>query len=173
MKPSKVSLHPYSSEFRKKYEKEVPLLRSVVQDLFLHCYHIGSTAIPHIRAKPILDVLLVVKETPLPEDVLVHFEKLGYQYYSELGIAGRAFLKRNDNSIHLHIYPKEHPEIQRHIYFCEYMIAHPEKAQEYERVKEECAQKYPDNSFAYADAKSPFIRKMEQEAALWKETTCE
>lgn len=173
MKPSKGGLVPHDPEWAHKFAKEAPILKGVFLDNLISLHHIGSTAIPGIQAKPTIDILAAVKILEGVDNIVEHLEALGFYGYGELGIKGRRYFSRKDNSVHLHVYQEGDPQIARHIIFCEYLISHPEKAKEYEGFKQECATKYPENSIKYAEAKNSFIARLDEEAALWKESFCE
>jgi GrpB-like predicted nucleotidyltransferase (UPF0157 family) len=134
-------------------------------------HHIGSTAIPGIKAKPILDLLGVVSSLGALEEKNGDLEGLGYVVRGERGIPRRRYFTRGTNgerSHHLHCFMQGDPEIDRRLVFRDYLISHPEVARAYEKLKEELAVRFPNDSDAYCDAKGPFILHVEELARLWR-----
>ncbi len=135
-------------------------------------HHIGSTAIPGIYAKPIIDILVEVKDIAIVDQQSPAIAALGYQVMGEFGIPGRRFF-RKDNKIgtrthHIHIFEANSPDIKRHLAFRDYMIAHLEDAQKYSELKRQLAKQYPDNIDKYMDGKDGFIKKMQTKALEWQ-----
>jgi GrpB-like predicted nucleotidyltransferase (UPF0157 family) len=100
--------------------------------------------------------------------------RLGYQPKGEFGIPGRRFfIKGNDSARthHVHVFQTGDPEVERHLGFRDYMIAHPQEAQAYHRLKEELAQKFPEDIESYIEGKDGFIKEMNRKAKAWRESS--
>ena len=131
-------------------------------------HHIGSTAIPGIVAKPVVDLMPVVHNIECVDEAKVC--GLGYEWRGELGIAGRRFCTLTVNGkrvFNAHVFAEGSPEIARHLAFRDYLRARREEALEYERVKRAAAAMCPDDVLAYNDAKSVWIKACERRALLW------
>lgn len=103
-------------------------------------------------------------------------EQLGYEAMGEFGIPGRRYFRKDDASgirtHHVHAFQSGSPEIERHLVFRDYMIAHPEAAQAYSLLKQRLAQEYPGDKEAYMDGKDPFIKEhLAQAIASQRERT--
>ena len=133
---------------------------------FIYCV-IVSTAIPQIHAKPIIDMLVEVKDITNVDTHSSEMEALGYQALGEFGISGRRYF-RKARTHHIHSFEVGSPQIERHLAFRDYMIAHTEAAQEYSELKRKIAKKYPDNIQGYMDEKDGFIKAMDLKAAKWR-----
>jgi len=99
---------------------------------------------------------------------------LGYEPMGEHGISGRRFFRKPDEftrTHHVHVFGTGHTDIERHIKFRDYLIAHPEEAQAYGRLKEDLARKFPEDIDSYSDGKSEFIREIDAKAKAWAEGT--
>ncbi|GAB4283695.1 MAG: GrpB family protein [Oscillatoriaceae cyanobacterium] len=135
-------------------------------------HHIGSTAIPMIYAKPIIDLLVEVKDINQVNQQNYSMELLGYEVMGEFGIPGRRYFRKHNpagmRTHHVHIFEVGSPQIERHLNFRDYMIAHPEAAQKYSELKRELAQKYPNDIEKYMDGKDGFIQEIDQKAARWR-----
>lgn len=133
--------------------------------------HIGSTAIPGIHAKPIIDMLAVTDDLALLDEETSRLEALGYEAMSEFGIPGRRYFRRNNSAgertHQIHAFQAGSPQIARHLSFRDYLRAHPAAAREYDALKQRLAQAHPNDIGAYTDGKDAFIRDIDSRAAAW------
>ena len=132
-------------------------------------HHIGSTAVPGLVAKPVLDLIPVATSLPALDRSRGKLEKLGFVWWGENGLAGRRYLTRDDpvtglRTLQLHGYAEGSPQIARHVAFRDYLRAHPELVAEYAALKERCRDAHPDDSHAYSLCKSDWITTIEAEA---------
>jgi GrpB-like predicted nucleotidyltransferase (UPF0157 family) len=167
-----VELVPYNPEWSQLADQEAKRILDDLSFPVIGIYHIGSTSVPGIKAKPILDFVLEVENL---EDVIKNvglFQNMGYTSKGEFGIPGRQFFTKDtdgDRTHHLHVFQQGHPDIERHLVFRDYLRANPDAAREYERLKEELAQRFPKASDSYTEAKSEFILSMDEVARYWVE----
>ena len=129
----------------------------------LELYHIGSTAVRGISAKPVIDMLAVVDSIETADSWIPALAKLGYTALGEYGIPGRRFFMRDTGgkrSHHLHVFAKGDPEIERHLQFCDILKANPGIKRYYSRLKESLAKKFPDDIESYIKGKKDFIDKV-------------
>ena len=133
----------------------------------LEVHHVGSTAIPGILAKPIIDVL-IIRRRFLNEAETVAVSAASYEYRREYGMPGRQyFSRRTSPAFHLHAFLDGHAEVGRMLLFRDYLRAHPETAREYESLKSHLAERFRRDRAAYTDAKTDFISSVDAKAALW------
>ena len=162
---------PHDPRWPEEYARESSRIAEALGELRVEIHHIGSTAIPGIRAKPIIDMLAVVTDVSLLDGKSPQFEALGYEAIGEFGIPGRRYFRKSDaggNRTHqIHAFQQGSPQIERHLAFRDYLIAHPRRAREYESLKERLAQLYPTDIESYADGKDEFIRGIDARAAAW------
>lgn len=135
----------------------------------LKLHHCGSTAIPNIVAKPILDIVGEIESIQEIDLLENKFIELGYEYKGEYGVSGRRYcvLYNADKTIsycHLHIFEKQSEEFINHVAFRNYLIEHPLVANKYESLKKSLT--LPRDQ--YTDAKSSFISEMVQDARRWR-----
>jgi GrpB-like predicted nucleotidyltransferase (UPF0157 family) len=136
---------------------------------------VGSTAVPGIVAKPVLDLMPVVTDLAALDERRQSVEALGYECWGELGLRGRRYFTLDDPStgrrlVQLHCYAAGSPEIERHLAFRDYLLRRPNIARVYEREKLHCRALHPNDSHAYADCKSLWIAETEAEALLWRQS---
>ena len=134
-------------------------------------YHIGSTAIPGIYAKPIIDILAVVADITALDHRNAQMELIGYEAKGEFGIAGRRYFRRNNaeglRTHQVHAFQSGTSDIQRHLAFRDFMRAHRQFARQYSELKIKLATAHPNDLEAYIDGKDGFIKAMEQRALEW------
>lgn len=167
-----VELVPYNPEWSQLADLEIDRILEGLSFPIIGIYHIGSTSIPGIKAKPILDFVMEVEDLEDVLSSLAEFEALDYYNKGEFGIPGRQFFTRDsegERSHHLHVFETGHPDIERHTIFRDYLRANPEAAQEYEKLKEKLAKRFPKQSGNYTAAKSDFILSMDEVARYWLE----
>jgi len=165
----KVEVTAYDPNWPVNYEKEAVNLKKIFGGELLEIHHIGSTSIPEMDAKPIIDVLMVVQDITKIVSFNRDMQRAGYIPKGENGIPGRRFFIKGDelhHTHHLHVFQKEHADITRHINFRDYLIAHPQEANEYARLKHALANQYPVNIDSYQSGKEEFIREIDQKAMV-------
>lgn len=138
----------------------------------LELHHIGSTSIPGIHAKPIIDMLAVVADIGAVDGRDAELRSLGYDARGELGIPGRRYFSRNDSAgvrtHQIHAFQVGSPHVHRHLVFRDYLRARPEVAREYSDLKRRLAAAHPDDIEAYMDGKDGFIKAAEADALVWR-----
>lgn len=87
--PQHIVVTEYSPLWEKSFEKEAKNIREILQENCLDIYHIGSTAVEGLKAKPIIDIMPVVEDLQKVDTISDKFEKIGYEYLGEFGIAGQ------------------------------------------------------------------------------------
>ena len=169
-----VRVVPYDTRWPAQYEAEARRIRDAVDDVGVRIHHIGSTAVPGLRAKPIIDILLEVSDLAALDARSHRLEALGYEAKGEFGIPGRRYFRR-DNELgvrthQVHAFVAGGPQADRHLAFPDYLISHPEVAQAYGDLKRELAERFPSDIDAYMDGKDSFVKRFEAEALAWRST---
>jgi GrpB-like predicted nucleotidyltransferase (UPF0157 family) len=155
------------------FEAEVSFLRkNLPGDIVRRYEHFGSTAVPNLAAKPIIDILVEVSSLEVTRQIVVPIlEKEGYEYFwrpsqGEDPPFYAWFIKRNrkgDRTHHIHMVEAE-SELWDRLYFRDYLRRFPDKAQEYEHLKADLSVRYSHDRVAYSKGKSEFITAMTTEA---------
>jgi len=134
-------------------------------------HHIGSTSMPGLAAKPIIDLMPLVTDLANLDRQRGNIEALGYKWHGELGIPGRRYCNLSDEAgariAQLHFFEVGSPHAVRHLAFRDYLRTHPGVALDYEKEKRRARELHPDDSFAYTDEKAAWIKNTEATALIW------
>ncbi len=169
---SSIEVVPYTPDWKHKFAQEAQQIAQALAPLIVALHHIGSTSIPGIYAKPIIDILVEVNDLAQVDRQTPAMTALGYQAMGEYGIPGRCYFRKEtatgQRTHHVHIFRRRSPEVLRHLVFRDYLIAHPAEAQAYSDLKRELVQQLSlDDIEGYMDGKDRFIKLMEQRALAW------
>lgn len=157
---------PHNREWRQLFEQEQQRLHSTFGNRVLDIQHIGSTSIPGIIAKPILDIGIAVANFEAATVCIPPIEQLGYTDKGENGIPRRRFfVKGEPRTHHIHMLEISSWDWERHILFRDYLIQHPAVAKQYAELKLKLFEQYQGNRDAYQTGKATFIEQVEQLAS--------
>jgi len=162
---------PYNPNWPERFREEATQIAAIFDPELISIHHIGSTSVPGLSAKPIIDIMPVVRDIEKVEMFNPAMIQLGYEPKGENDIPGRRyFVKGGDASRthHVHTYAPDNPEVSRHLDFRDYLIAHPEEAQRYAILKAKLAQQFPQDIFGYMAGKDSFIKETLRKAHEWR-----
>jgi GrpB-like predicted nucleotidyltransferase (UPF0157 family) len=137
--------------------------------------HIGSTSVPDLYAKPIVDLMPLVRHIEEVDPLETSLEAAGYNWYGEYGLPERRYLNRDDELgtrriANIHIFAIDNPGVDRHLAFRDYLRAHPQLIAEYAELKLRCATHNSENIDGYSNCKDPWIKLVEVAALKWYRT---
>jgi GrpB-like predicted nucleotidyltransferase (UPF0157 family) len=156
-----VRLLPYQDEWRRLFEQEKSALQAVLGGYILDLQHIGSTAIPGMSAKPIIDIAIAVNDFEEAKKCIPLVVGLGYEYRGEYGIPRRHYFVRGEPRLfHLHMMEVTSPNWHNLLLFRDYLIGHPESAGEYTALKKRLAEMYPTEREAYLEGKAELVQRI-------------
>lgn len=161
---------PWDPSWARRAEEEARVLDAALGEEVVAVHHIGSTAIPGISAKPIVDLLVEVRRIGTVDDLSGAMAARGYEAWGEYGLPGRRYFVKNDGyrrTHNVHVYEEGNPEVERHLAFRDFMRSHPEDAKAYGALKEHLAKEFPTDVEAYMDGKDAFVKEMERAALSW------
>lgn len=167
-KTKKIVVTPYNPDWPHIFEKEASKIRETIGANCIAIHHIGSTSVPGLSAKQVIDMIGIVKN---PEEAIQPLESLGFKYKGEYNIPLRFYFNRSEGvNTNLHIYEEGHPEIELNLLFRDYLRQHPEAKNEYGKLKEDLLKEkssYEKNNSLFTGynlGKDAFIRKILQAA---------
>lgn len=166
----KVEVISYQSSWLEAFEEEKQALSRVLGQLDYNIHHIGSTSVPGLAAKPVIDLLIEINNLSLIDQLGEGFQALGYHIMGEHGIKGRRFFMKDTDgkrSHHIHAFERGENDVVRHLAFRDYLKVHPKAKQDYSDLKQKLAKKHPTNMEAYIEGKSPWIKEHESKANIW------
>lgn len=162
-----IKVVPYDSAWPSLFAVEKKAIEKILKDNSLAIYHIGSTAVPGLSAKPIIDIMVAVRSLEMVDAVQENFTSIGYEYLGEFGIKGRRYLRKGgDERTHqIHIFKGDDTHnIVRHLALRDYLREHPQECAQYASLKADLAQKYPFSIEDYCDGKESFVKALESRA---------
>jgi GrpB-like predicted nucleotidyltransferase (UPF0157 family) len=174
MNPSAVIVVAYDPQWPAFYRAEAACLEALLGESLREIHHIGSTSVPGLGAKPIVDILVSVETEGEARQTLPLLAEEGYQHIPEFDnvLPGRFSVLRKrpeaNQAYNLHIAQYRSDFVTRHLVFRDYLIAHPEARHDYETIKRIYAKYHPDSLDLYMTGKDPFIKAVLDRALLWQ-----
>jgi GrpB-like predicted nucleotidyltransferase (UPF0157 family) len=145
------------------FEAERDLLLQTIGYVAVEIHHVGSTAVPGLAAKPIIDILIEVTDLAALDELISDMQAIGYRPKGEFGIPNRRyFQKGGDNRSHqIHAFARGDFNVTRHIAFRDYLRTHHEVAKEYGQLKKDVAKACDNDIDRYCDGKDAYIKRIE------------
>lgn len=165
----KVSIVEYCPQWREMFEEEKRLLQAVLAEVSAKVEHIGSTAVNGLAAKPIIDIMIGLPNFSVADSLVSRIENLGYEYFNkyEDEMPYRRFFAKNSNGIRthqIHMIETGSEFWERHLLFRDYLRQNPEMTNDYAALKKQLAEREWADVNEYADAKTKFIKGIENKA---------
>lgn len=160
---NKVTLRNYSDLWAQEFEKDRNRILALLGDKVKRIEHVGSTSIPGMAAKPIIDIAVAVEHLSIIDDCAIALlNQIGFEYVPKEEFPNRMFFRRGkwgNGTHHLHVYEYESKEWKNMIFFRDYLIKYPDVAAKYLNLKRELAEICPDRQ-TYTSCKAPFIQNI-------------
>ncbi len=166
-----VKILPHDPLWTTRYREEAKTLRALFGEQMVAIHHIGSTAVPELPAKPIIDILLEVHDINLVDLFANQMRQLGYESRGEFGLPRRRYFPKivaGEHTCHVHTWQTGDSEIERHISFRDYLIVHPEAVKAYGHMKKALAEKFAGDRERYIMGKHEFCQEIERRAIRWQ-----
>jgi GrpB-like predicted nucleotidyltransferase (UPF0157 family) len=161
----KYELVDYSTDWPEWFIIESSIIKDIVGDVALGIQHVGSTAIPGMKAKPQLDILMTVKNISDIDAYNEPMKKAGYEVYGDiLDKGGRLFSRWNGGTktVNLHVYQPDSPIVLEYIAVRDYLLANPDEALKYSAFKTDLYNKYPNDYLKYREHKDPYMISLQE-----------
>ncbi len=166
----KVEITPYDNTWPEIFKQESQKIQIALGNSLKEIHHIGSTSIPGMPAKPIIDILLECDNIDEIDKIKNNLHPLGYFYLRRQVIPHRSFFtsKKTDNiGFNVHIYEVGDPQIKRHVNFRDYLIHNPIDAKNYAELKLSLAKKFYHDMNNYVIGKDALVQEIDAKAKLW------
>jgi GrpB-like predicted nucleotidyltransferase (UPF0157 family) len=164
-----MSVVDYDPGWSGAYETEIARIRTVLGGEIVRAHHIGSTAVPGLAAKPVIDILLEVRDLVELDACDEAMQSIGYEPRGECGIPDRRYYRKGGDrrTHHVHAYPVGDPHIVEHLAFRDYLRVHRDVAADYARIKREAAASHRHDPDGYLAFKREFVVGIVTKALPW------
>src|SRR6476659_9226809 len=160
-----IRLVPYDSTWPLEFAAEADRIERACAGMSLRLEHIGSTSIPGLAAKPVIDILAGRPGNMAGSMYVDAFRQIAYEHKGAHGVPGRNYFRRGTpRTHHVHMVSWSSDLWRDHLLFRDYLRAHADIAREYETIKRELAAMYIQDKETYTDAKGPFVRSIVRRA---------
>jgi GrpB-like predicted nucleotidyltransferase (UPF0157 family) len=158
------------------FEEEKALILGAIGHAIIAIEHVGSTAVSGLGAKPVIDITAGIRSLDDAPACVKSLQSLGYTYVPEFeaAIPERRYFHKGPEQArthHLHMVELTSEFWERHLLFRDFLRAHPDVAQEYEALKRQLANQFGTDRVGYTEAKTSFIRAIEERARAAKATS--
>ena len=171
MRTQRVYLQPYDPRWAAEFACESSAVASAPGSILVAIHHIGSTAVPGIHAKPVIDMLAVTSDVSLLDESTTGLVALGCEALGEFGIVGRRYFRKDNHAgertHQIHAFQVGSPQIPRHLAFRDFLRVHPDCASDYDALKQRLAESHPNDISSYTDGKDSFIQDIDSRAVSW------
>ncbi|HTW56548.1 MAG TPA: GrpB family protein [Terriglobales bacterium] len=157
-----IAIDDYNLRWPERFESIRDRIAPALGPIAAAIEHIGSTAVPGLASKPIIDLdVLLRSDADLPA-AISKLGALGYEHRGDLGVSGRHAFKAPSHDVQHHLYVclPSAEEYSRHIAFRNHLRAHPKDANVYSSLKRSLAQRFPLDRDAYTHAKTQFVQEI-------------
>ena len=156
-----VVLEDYNDKYPLLFAQEEKSLSCILSDCIKSIDHIGSTAIPGIKSKPVIDIAIVTRQFPIDAEKIKLFYENAYIYWDANPDQNHQFFFKGLPRTHIvHIYPENSQKLKEQILFRDYLSKHRDTAKEYEALKIDLASKFFDDREKYTEMKAGFVNSI-------------
>lgn len=162
-----ITIENYNTHYPQMFEEEKKRILPAVDKFMLKIEHVGSTSIPELGGKPIVDIMIGVASLHDADKCIEPLENLGYEYQSQDPVSNRRFFKRFlalNTGYQIHITPVDSEFWNEHLQFRNYLRKHPDLVKDYFKLKKDLARKFREDRLAYLAGKTEFIQKIMKKA---------
>jgi GrpB-like predicted nucleotidyltransferase (UPF0157 family) len=170
--PDPVIIVEFDPTWPMLYEVERTHILNAIGGFIEDIQHVGSTSVPGLGAKPIIDIMIGIHKLSIVEKCVQPLQSLGYEYRGEFGIPNRHYFRKPPDTLsthrthHIHMVETNHDAWRKTLLFRDYLRTHPEGAKQYEELKRTLADKFGSDREGYTDAKTDFIETILAKATL-------
>lgn len=175
---NKIIVVEYSEAWPQVFEDLKKVYEKYLGGLVIDIQHVGSTAVPGLAAKPVIDIDLIIENGERLQPVITQLEQLDYIYEGDLGIKDREAFKRKSDQTpadgsnriwpvhHLYCCINNSAPVRNHLQLRDYLRSHPEKVSAYGELKKKLAAQFPFDIDQYVEHKTAFITEALKETGF-------
>ncbi|ERJ12129.1 GrpB family protein [Haloplasma contractile] len=164
-----IVVEDYNPEWEKQFNELKSVYKTKLKHIDIQIEHVGSTSVPGLAAKPIIDIDIIVENQDDVRKVINCLQVLGYEHQGDLGINGREAFKRKSEAVpyvqeydawcrhHLYVCIRGIPSLENHLRLRNYLRDNENAVREYGKLKKSLAVKYPNDIDSYIEGKTSFI----------------
>ena len=158
-KNERIELSEYNPRWKISFQSERQVLEHKLSVFLPVIEHIGSTAIPNLIAKPIIDILIGIRDYPIPDCSIETMKSIGYEYHGEAGVSGRVYFtkRQEENNFNVHITLVNGDIWNNNILFRDYLLSNPDVATNYSELKRDIFNSGIVTLLEYSAQKADFI----------------
>ncbi|ALS28769.1 dephospho-CoA kinase/protein folding accessory domain-containing protein [Paenibacillus sp. 32O-W] len=166
-----ITIESYQPEWPLRFQRIAQLLRAELGETAVRIDHIGSTSVPGLAAKPIIDIQISVRSFELFEAIRLPLERCGFRWRSDNPDLTKRYFREGPGMARTHIHVRREGSWseQLALLFRDYLRCHEEDRLAYAECKIRLAERYRDDRHGYVEAKRPFIWSMMQKADQWSQ----
>ncbi len=165
-----IEIVEYNPNWANMFEHEAESIRKALgKDAIAQIQHIGSTAVPGLAAKPVIDIMVGLRDLSYGKSTIKPLQDLGYVYWADNPNPEKMFFVKGmppygeKRTHHVHVVEIDGKFWQRRL-FRDYLKIHPEEARRYEKLKRDLAAQFHDDREAYTQGKSNYVREVMEKA---------
>ncbi|ARF13115.1 GrpB family protein [Sporosarcina ureae] len=166
----KVEVVEYNNQWPELFKIESQKIATVFKEELVSIHHIGSTSVEGLSAKPIIDIMPVVKTIENVDALSTQMNEIGYEALGEFGMRGRRYFRKGEQTRthQIHVFQEDNLyDIARHLAVRDYLLVHHEESNLYGKLKIKLAAMFPDDIESYMDGKNLFVKELERKALIW------
>jgi GrpB-like predicted nucleotidyltransferase (UPF0157 family) len=177
----RVEVVDYDAEWPVTFGRLKSVLEGRLGNLARRMEHVGSTSVPGLAAKPIIDLDVIIESYAELPEVVARLAELGYVHVGDLDVPDREAFRREGDDVprdglgsvwprhNLYVCPIGGIGLGQHLDFRDYLRAHPEEVPVYEALKRGLAAQFPEDILAYTEGKAPYIQDVLRRARAYPE----
>ena len=163
----KYDIIPYDPSWVTRFEEEARAITQIFADTIVRIEHIGSTSVPGMSGKPLVDVLVLVRDITNIDEHDAEMLAAGLTPKGDLlQKGGRLFIRENGdkNLTNVHVYETNHEHVPEMLNLRDYLRSHPEEVARYSQIKNDLIEKYPDDYASYRREKDVYMEQLKKRA---------
>ncbi len=174
--PRKYAVTPYRPEWAEKFTREAALVKQALGGDALYVEHVGGTAVPGLSSRPVVDLLVTVKNPAGIDRYAFSLKAIGYEPLPDRFMGSMRSFAKDITYPHgvverhatLHVFPEEHTSLLSMIDTREYLLAHPEEVKHLDELKRRAFAKHQDDCAGYRRDRDEYLEALAKRAAKWR-----